>query len=145
MPPSTSSSTPPRKATARTSTRSWPRGGAHWSRSSPSSSTPGSRFPSPSTPRGRTARRRREGDAPTSPGVLSVREMPPEMVGLRIDYFHDATDEELVRMGVERSLLPSREDWRRSYAQDVALPLPQRKGYVLVWELDAEPVGFSTL
>jgi RimJ/RimL family protein N-acetyltransferase len=81
----------------------------------------------------------------TPPRVLSVRELPPEMVGLRIDYFHDATDEELVRMGVDRSLLPSREDWSRAYAQDVALPLPQRKGYALVWELDGEPVGFSTL
>lgn len=77
--------------------------------------------------------------------IFTVREMPPEAVGLRIDYFHDATDDELARMGVERSLLPTRDAWRRSYEEDFALPLPQRKGYALLWELDARPVGFSTL
>jgi RimJ/RimL family protein N-acetyltransferase len=78
-------------------------------------------------------------------GVLSVREMPPEAVDLRIDYFHDATDEDLVVMGVERSLLPSRAAWRRSYAEDFARPLAERRGYAVLWELDGAPVGFSTV
>jgi RimJ/RimL family protein N-acetyltransferase len=77
-------------------------------------------------------------------GALSVREMPPECVGLRIDYFHDATDEELTRMGVDRALLPAREEWRRSYAEDFARPLGERRGYAVLWELDGTAVGFST-
>jgi RimJ/RimL family protein N-acetyltransferase len=76
--------------------------------------------------------------------MLSVREMPPESVGLRVDYFHDATDEDLVFMGVDRALLPTREEWRRAYAEDFARPLAERRGYAVVWELDGVPVGFST-
>lgn len=76
--------------------------------------------------------------------VLTVAEMPPESVGLRIDYFHGATDEELVGMGVERALLPTPGEWRRTYAEDFARPLAQRRGYAVLWELDGVPVGFSS-
>jgi RimJ/RimL family protein N-acetyltransferase len=65
-------------------------------------------------------------------------------VGLRIDYFHDSSDEHLLKLGVDRASLPSREAWRSTYAADYALPLEQRAGVALIWELDGRAVGFSS-
>jgi RimJ/RimL family protein N-acetyltransferase len=65
-------------------------------------------------------------------------------VGLRIDYFHGASDEHLTRLGVDRALLPDRGAWREFYEADYARPLPERLTYSLVWELDGDIVGFSS-
>jgi RimJ/RimL family protein N-acetyltransferase len=65
-------------------------------------------------------------------------------VGVRIDYFHGASDEYLRTLGVERALLPSRDEWVSHYEREFALPVAERSSYVLAWELDGELVGFST-
>ena len=75
---------------------------------------------------------------------LVVREMQLAEVEIRINYFHDSTDEHLVTVGVDRALLPSKEAWRSSYAADHELPLEEREGLSLIWELDGRPVGFSS-
>jgi RimJ/RimL family protein N-acetyltransferase len=62
---------------------------------------------------------------------------------LAVEYFHDATDEDLARMGVDRGLLPHRDDWLRAFAADARLPLAERISYGIVWELDGQVVGFS--
>jgi RimJ/RimL family protein N-acetyltransferase len=80
------------------------------------------------------------GEAP-----LSVREMRLDEVELRIAYFHDASDEYLQTLGVDRALLPSRAAWREFYEADHARPLAQRESYTLVWELGERVVGFSSL
>jgi RimJ/RimL family protein N-acetyltransferase len=77
-------------------------------------------------------------------GVV-VRPMRLDEVGVRIDYFHDASDEYLRKLGVDRSLLPSKADWRDSYAKDFARPLEERETYNLAWELDGRIVGFSSV
>ncbi|SRR5579875_615182 len=78
------------------------------------------------------------------PGRLSVREMPPSAVGIRVDYFHDASDEYLALLGVARDRLPEREAWRRASELECTRPLGQRSMYAVLWELDGDPVGFST-
>jgi RimJ/RimL family protein N-acetyltransferase len=75
---------------------------------------------------------------------LAVREMALGEVNIRIDYFHDSADTYLRMLGVDRSLLPSREEWRAFYRADYARPLEERLNYSLVWELDGEVVGFSS-
>lgn len=65
-------------------------------------------------------------------------------VDLRIDYFHDSSDEYLQRLGVDRALLPARAAWREFYETDYARPISQRLNYSLIWELEHEPVGFSS-
>lgn len=64
---------------------------------------------------------------------LLVREMELSEVGIRIDCFHDATDEHLRTLGVDRALLPSRTAWRRFYETDYARPVFERENYSLVW------------
>lgn len=74
-----------------------------------------------------------------------VREMTLADVDVRIDYFHDATDTHLTMLGVDRTRLPSRADWRRFYEEDYVRPLHQRANYGLLWVLDDNVVGFSTV
>jgi RimJ/RimL family protein N-acetyltransferase len=73
-----------------------------------------------------------------------VREMQPTEIGIRIDYFHDSSDEHLLKLGVDRASLPSREDWRAAYVEDAARPIEEREGYALIWELDGRVIGFSS-
>lgn len=77
--------------------------------------------------------------------TLAVRPMRLDEVGIRIDYFHDSTDVELVRLGVDRALLPSRAEWYSFYERDYARPIAERENYLLVWLLDEEVVGFSSV
>jgi RimJ/RimL family protein N-acetyltransferase len=77
--------------------------------------------------------------------ALIVREMQLGEVGVRIDYFHDSSDEHLRTLGVDRALLPTREAWRQFYAEDYARPTRERENYSLVWELDGDVVGFSSV
>ncbi len=77
-------------------------------------------------------------------GEPIVRPLRLDEVGLRIDYFHDASDEYLVMLGVNRALLPGRADWLAYYEEDFARPLAERETYNLAWELDGRLVGFSS-
>ncbi len=83
--------------------------------------------------------------AVTAAESAAVRPMRLDEVDVRIDYFHDASDEYLVKLGVDRSLLPSREAWRAYYEEDFARPLAERDTYNLAWELDGRIVGFSSV
>lgn len=76
---------------------------------------------------------------------LTVREMHLADVGLRIGYFHDASDDHLLMMGVDRSLLPTREAWYKFYEEDYARPIRDRVAFSLVWELGGKAVGFSSV
>lgn len=75
---------------------------------------------------------------------LSVREMSLSETPVRIDYFLDAPDDYLLKLGVDRNALPSRADWLSFYEEDHRRPIRERTNYSLIWELDAKTVGFST-
>jgi len=75
---------------------------------------------------------------------LTVREMQLTEVGLRIDYFHNASDEHLLKIGVDRSLLPTPDAWYKFYEEDYARPIRDRITFSLVWELNGKAVGFSS-
>jgi RimJ/RimL family protein N-acetyltransferase len=76
---------------------------------------------------------------------VSVREMPLSEVGIRIRYFHEASDDYLLAMGVDRDLLPEPEAWHSFHERDYERPLTERENYLLLWELDGQVVGFSSL
>jgi len=80
----------------------------------------------------------------TLPPSLTVREMELADVDVRIDYFHDASDGHVRTLGVDRRLLPTREEWYEFYETDYARPLRERSNYSLVWEVDGQAVGFSS-
>lgn len=72
-----------------------------------------------------------------------MREMQLTEVDVRIDYFHDSSDDHLLKLGVDRASLLSREAWRSFYAEDYACPMENRQNFSLIWELDGETIGFS--
>jgi RimJ/RimL family protein N-acetyltransferase len=81
----------------------------------------------------------------TTPSSLTVREMELAEVAIRIDYFHDSTDDHLHTLGVDRAKLPSRAEWHEFYELDYARPIRERVNYSLIWELAEEIVGFSSV
>src|SRR5579863_3473716 len=82
--------------------------------------------------------------ADLGPDHLRVRELLLHEVEIRINYFHDASDEHLLMLGVDRALLPSRQAWLEIYEADYARPIREREHYTLAWELDGRVVGFSS-
>ena len=75
---------------------------------------------------------------------LVVREMALDEVDVIIDYFHCATPEHLELLGVDPTRLPAREHWRQWYVGEYDKPAGDRSIMLVMWELDAVPVGFST-
>jgi RimJ/RimL family protein N-acetyltransferase len=65
-------------------------------------------------------------------------------VGIRVDYFHNSSDDHLRTLGVDRGLMPSRAAWREYYEADYVLPIEDRDSYLLVWEYNDQVVGFSS-
>lgn len=63
---------------------------------------------------------------------------------VRVAYFHEATDEQLARLGVDRARLPEPGEWQARFASNLELPLEQRSEYGVAWQLDGMLVGFST-
>ena len=74
-----------------------------------------------------------------------VREMLLEEVDVVIDYFHTATPEHLELLGVDPARLPSRSQWKQLYEIDFAQPLEKRRSVLVLWQLQAKPIGFSTV
>jgi hypothetical protein len=80
-----------------------------------------------------------------SDGQLIVREAQSAEASMHFDYFHDASDDHLRMLGVDRALLPTREAWLASFEEQHARPLRARTNDTLVWEMEGQAVGFSSL
>ena len=76
---------------------------------------------------------------------LSIREMCPADSHIKIDYFHSCSGEMLDLMGIDGSLLPTRADWMVFYEEDALRPIDLRRDYSLLWLLDDEAIGFSSV
>ncbi len=67
-----------------------------------------------------------------------------EEVAIRINYFHGSSDDYLRALGVDRALLPTRDDWFAFHEEDYRRPMEDRLNYSLIWELNCRIVGFSS-
>ncbi|MEL7491853.1 MAG: GNAT family protein [Pseudomonadota bacterium] len=76
--------------------------------------------------------------------ALTVREMAPEELDLRIDYFLNASADYLRTLGVAPDLLAPREKWRADCREEMARPITERRILFLIWLAGDDPVGFST-
>jgi RimJ/RimL family protein N-acetyltransferase len=77
--------------------------------------------------------------------LMTVRPMNLDDVDRRIAYFHDSSDDFLLQLGVDRLLLPEREDWKETYRLDFERPVEERQGYGVMWLVDNEVVGWSNV
>ena len=75
---------------------------------------------------------------------ILVREMALAETDLVVNYFHQATPEHLEMLGVDPTRLPTPDAWRELFQQDFSTPLEERRGFLLIWLLDGQAVGFSS-
>ncbi len=80
----------------------------------------------------------------TDSGDFVLRPMTLDDVDIRIDYFHNASDEFLHRMGVGRDLLPNPAVWKEQHRAEFARPVEDRSSYGVMWEYRGVVVGWST-
>lgn len=73
-----------------------------------------------------------------------VRPMSLAETALVIDYFLNATPEYLNSLGVDPARVPERGQWQARFERQFALPIEQRAVFLVLWELDGEPTGFSS-
>jgi len=76
---------------------------------------------------------------------LNVRPMQLEEVSVVIDYFHRASAEHLETLGVDPTRLPDPSKWRQLYEHEYSQPLERRGSFMVLWELEGRPMGFSTV
>jgi ribosomal-protein-alanine N-acetyltransferase len=62
-----------------------------------------------------------------------------------VSYFVDATDEHLLRMGVDRVKLFKREEWIKSISIELQKPLEEKQLFYVIWEVDGKPIGHSNI
>lgn len=75
----------------------------------------------------------------------NVRELTKNDLSLIIDYFHNSTPEHLLRLGVDETKLPQKEEWRNLILSDLEQPPEKRKFYYVTWEVNDIPVGHSNI
>lgn len=73
-----------------------------------------------------------------------ARPMEFSEVNLIIDYFHQASPEYLNSLGVDPTRLPERVQWKSAIERQFDLPIEQRTTFLVLWEVEGDPVGFST-
>ena len=75
----------------------------------------------------------------------NVRELTKDDAHLAIDYFLNATQEHLLRLGVDGAKLPAKKEWEKIISEDLEQPFEKRKFYYVIWEIDNIPVGHSNI
>ncbi len=79
------------------------------------------------------------------PQQLHVRPMTWEEVPLMIDYFHTASPEFLIEMGVDIAKLPTQEAWLKLLEADFDKPVEKKAFFYVIWLLDGKAVGHSNI
>ena len=72
-----------------------------------------------------------------------IREMAFSEVDLMINYFLNASDEYLSRLGVDRQKLPSLSDWQEMLRRDFESSYATKETCYVLWVLENELVGHS--
>jgi len=73
--------------------------------------------------------------------MLSVREIQSPDIDLITDYWLGANPAFLEGMGVDRSKMPSREQWQEMLMAQLGQAYPEKQSYCTIWELDGVAVG----
>lgn len=76
---------------------------------------------------------------------VNVRPMELHEVDMVIDYFLQASAEHHETLGVDPTRLPPRDVWRNLLDHELRKPIEQRRSYLVLWECEGKPVGFSSV
>ena len=76
---------------------------------------------------------------------VAVRPLEQEDIPHVIDYWLSASPAELLAMGADASKLPGRAQWGENLERILATPDRQASTFYLIWVVDRQPIGFSSL
>lgn len=76
---------------------------------------------------------------------LTVRELQEKDINAITDYWLHSDAEFLKGMGVDLAKLPTRQEWRALLTEQLQTPLPDKKSYCIVWEVEGNAVGHSNI
>ena len=62
-----------------------------------------------------------------------------------VDYFLNADEDFMNRMGVDIFKLPKRDEWLKLFVDEYSRPMGEKKFYYLIWLLNDIPVGHSNI
>jgi RimJ/RimL family protein N-acetyltransferase len=77
--------------------------------------------------------------------MIAVREMKRKDAESIVRYFHDATPEFHKLMGVDRTKLPSVDEWTKLILHELSLPPEQKQFFYVIWLFDNKPIGHSNI
>jgi hypothetical protein len=77
--------------------------------------------------------------------TLSIRPMQAADVSLMVQYWMNCTDEDLSRMGADKTKLPSTEAFSLVLHEICKTPQSDAKSFYLIWLIDGVAVGHSAL
>jgi RimJ/RimL family protein N-acetyltransferase len=75
--------------------------------------------------------------------LLSVREIHESDIEPLCNYWHNASENYLLSMGVDIKKLPSRESFSLMLREQINTPIEQKKSYCIIWQYNGKPVGHS--
>jgi len=76
---------------------------------------------------------------------LSVREIQHSDIEPLSDYWFNSDPDFLIRMGVDLSKMPTREEWKGMLNEQLSQSYEEKKSYCIIWLLKDEPVGHSNV
>ena len=74
-----------------------------------------------------------------------VRDIEPQDFQLVTDYFLNASDTHLLKMGVDKRKLPNHSRWLQLLEEDYRKPFSEKEAHYLMWEQDGVAVGHSSI
>lgn len=73
--------------------------------------------------------------------ILEVRELREEDIEMIVNYWCETDDEYMIKMGIDLSKLPAKDQMRLALTQQFNLPVEKRQSYALVGVIKGDPVG----
>jgi hypothetical protein len=77
--------------------------------------------------------------------TLSVRPLKEADIPFLIEYWFNCSDEDYIRMGVDKSKLMSKKDCENYFLNICNTPIEQAHSFYLIWLINNEPVGHNSL
>jgi ribosomal-protein-alanine N-acetyltransferase len=76
---------------------------------------------------------------------LSVREIQHSDIEPLSEYWFKSDPAFLIKMGVDLSKMPTREEWEQMLIEQLGQSYEEKKSYCIIWLLDGEAIGHSNV